>query len=228
MLLCLRSAPGFLLPAPYFTMSIPQILYQGYIYGVPLAIAAAVFGFRWKEGFWGNVLALVNVMFSLLIAVGWWEDVAILFAKQFPKMLFFADAIAFWTIFVVSLLILMEATKAFSRVQVKFAIPVEKAGNGVALTLLFLAMYGIFNFASVMEPVGYPENATRNSDPVSVKMLRILSAGNLSSFTKPMQFDRDGNFGQNHLKRQQAIWNHYKTKEGSILYAESQIPPRRP
>ncbi len=208
-------------------MTIPQILYQGYIYGVPLSIAAAIFGFRWKEGFWGNALAVFNVFFSFLIAVGWWEDVAVLFAQNVPKMLFFADAIAFWVIFIVSLAILSEATKALSRVQVKFIEPVEKAGNAVALTLLFVAMYGgVFLFASDFEPVGYQESASRQSDSVTIGMLRILSAGNLSSFTKPVQFDRNANFRQNHLKRQQAIWQSVDKPEGKITY-EGQIPPRR-
>ena len=207
-------------------MTIPQILYQCYVFGVPLSLAAAIFGFRWKEGLWGNLVALVCVLFSALLACGWWEDLACFFANQVPRMLFFADTIAFWAIFIVSLLILSEITRMVSRVQVKFAEPVEKAGNGLALALLFFAVYGVFLFAGDLEPVGYPEDASRGNGSVQISLLRILSAGNLSSFTNPTQFDRNENFRQNHLKRQQAIWEHYKKNEQKISYS-GQIPPRR-
>lgn len=207
-------------------MTIPEVLYQLYVFGVPLSIAAAIFGFRWKEGMWGNLIALVCVMFSFLIAVGWWESLAVFLVEQMPKMLFFADLVAFWGIFLISLAVLCEITKFISRVKVKYADTIEKAGNGVALTLLFALMLGVYFFARDFEPVGYPEDASRKEGSIQIDVLRILSAGNLSSFTEPTQFDDEGNFRDRHLQRQKAIWAQYKTKEGKLAY-EGQIPPRR-
>ena len=207
-------------------MSIPEILYQCYLFGVPLSIAAAVFGFRWKEGLWGNALAVVCVLFAFLIAAGWWESLASFLSHQVPMMLFFSDLIAFWGIFIISLAVLCEATKFLSRVQVKYAEPIEKAGNGAILALLFAAMFGVFLFARDLEPVGYPEDATRTEGSIQISVLKLLSSGNLSSFTSPTTFDSEGNFRQRQLKRQQAIWKQYKDKEGKIRY-EGQIPPRR-
>ncbi|MDR0870336.1 MAG: hypothetical protein LBN39_06040 [Planctomycetaceae bacterium] len=207
-------------------MTVPQILYQGFLYGVPLAIAAALFGFRWKEGFWGNVLGAGALCFSALVAVGWWEDVAELLSKQIPAMLYLSDTVAVWAIFVLTLAILMEIVRLASRVKVKFAEPIEQGGNALALGAMFIVLYGFFLFTVDLAGVGDKNDATVASDSIQIKALRILSAGNLSSFTKPQQFDQGGNFRQRHLERRKAIWKSVTKSDGSLFY-EGTIPPRR-
>lgn len=207
-------------------MTIPQILYQCFLYGVPLAMAAALFGFRWREGFWGNILGVGALCFSSLVAVGWWELLAELLAKQVPKMLFLSDTIAVWLIFIVTLLIITECTRMMSRVKVKFAEPVEIGGNTVALGLMFVLLYGFFLFTIDLAGVGEKKDATTPSDSAQIKILRILSAGNLQSFTKPQQFDQKGDFRQIHLRRRQAIWESVTKSDGSLFY-NGTVPPRR-
>jgi hypothetical protein len=207
-------------------MDIRQILFQCFQWGVPLAVAAAIFGIRWKEGLWSNILSVFAVLFSALIAVGWWESLASFLSSNAPSMLFLSDTIAIWLLFLVSLLIISELTKLTSRVKVKFADPVEKAGNALALAALFLSLYGFYLFALDLSPVGENEDAEVSGDSIQIQMLRILTAGNLSSFTEPTQFDANGDFRQRHLQRRQAILENVKTKEGSLFY-EGEIPPRR-
>jgi len=205
-----------------FAISVPGVMYQIYGYAVPVVILAVVFGLRWKAGMWGNCLSLGAVLFSALIAVGWWEDLAELIVKQVPKMLFLADGIAFWTIFIVALLILDAATRFLSTVKVKYADSVENVGNGAVLFLLFLAIYSVFLFAEELGPVGENEGVSISDSNVAVSMLRLLSAGNLSGFTQVHQFDDSGKFRQLHLQRRQALMYNAKTEEGvmnQILYA---------
>jgi hypothetical protein len=181
---------------------------------------------RWKEGFWSNVLSALAVFFSALVAVGWWESAAVLLCQQVPWAIFLADSIALWTIFLVTLAVLNELTRLLSRVKVKFIVPVEKAGNALALLALFLGLYGFFLFSMDLSPVGENPDATVADDSPQLQVLRLLTAGNLSSFTQPTQFDRNGEFRQYHLQRRKAITENRKNKEDSLFY-EGQIPPRR-
>ena len=181
-------------------------LYHIYGWVVPIIILAALFGFRWKVGMWGNILSLGAVLLSFLIAVGWWENLAYFLTKQAPVLLFVADTVAFFTIFLVSLLILDLATRHMSTIKVKYADQVEKIGNGVALFLLSSALYVTYLFgAGDLGAVGEHHNAPVPGDSVTITALRILSAGNLSGFTQVSQFDSRGDFRRLHLERRQAL-----------------------
>ena len=188
-------------------MSIPVVLYLIYGYAIPVVILAVLYGFRWKAGMWGNCISLGTVLFSFLIAVGWWEDVAELLAQQAPITLFVADCVAFWIIFIVALLILDTATRFMSTVRIKYADVIENVGNGIVLFLLFLTLYGIFLFAEDLGPVGEKLVADSPGDSVAIKILRILSVGNLSAFSENnvKQFDGEGEFQSLHQQRRQAI-----------------------
>ncbi|MDR2440736.1 MAG: hypothetical protein LBE12_15345 [Planctomycetaceae bacterium] len=206
-------------------MDVRSILFACFTYGVPLAVAAAIFGTRWKEGFWGNILSVFSVFFSALIAIAWWEPLASIISTNIPKMLYLSDCLAVWLIFLVAFLIINELTRVMSRVKVKYAVPIENAGNVVALALLFLTLYGFFLFTMDLSPVGENPDATVAGDSVQIQMLRILTAGNLASFTKPTQFDEDGDFRKNHLERRKALMENVKAKNS--LFYEGTVPPRR-
>jgi hypothetical protein len=278
---------------------IPGILYVCYGYAIPLVIYLALYGLRWNEGLWGNFLALGCVMFSILIAVGWWEDLAQLFALKLPSWMFYMDCFAIWLIFIVSLFILDSITRSLSRVSVFYGEQIEKIGNGVVLFLLGTTIYIFFLFTENLSPVGdlLPEkttfpglpnvmgnklnngaekvpdsiaNALKQQDdkgqekPLSIggkafkdlkqdeidkietaikshkvslkesgplfsgvserpdipandliviPILRILSIGNLASFTNPVQFDAMGEFRQDQMMRRTVIMNYARQKD---------------
>ena len=200
--------------------SIPHVMYMIYGYAVPVVILAVLYGFRWKVGMWGNCLSLGAVLFSILVAVGWWEDVACLLAQQAPVVLFLADCMAIWGIFLVTLLILDALTRTMSTIKVKYADIVENIGNGIVLFLLFLALYGFFLFAEDVGPVGENHGVETPGDSMAIQMFRYLSDGNLAGFTGVSQFDSDGKFRELHLKRRQALM--YNALEGSIQGKEEQ------
>ena len=183
-------------------------LYHIFGWVVPIVIFAAMFGFRWKVGMWGNVVSLGVVLLSFLIAVGWWQNLAYLLATNAPQWMFIADCVAFFTIFLISLLILDFATRCMSAVKVKYADQVEKVGNGVALFLLSSALYMTYLFgAGDLGAVGEHHNVQAKGDSVTIHALRILSAGNLGAFNPDnvSQFDARGDFRELHLKRRQAL-----------------------
>jgi signal transduction histidine kinase len=204
------------LSATLFAFDIPMALYNCYIWVIPLVIFGALFGLRWKVGMWGNSISLGAVLFSILVAVGWWEDLAFFLKEQFPAWLFVADGVAIWTIFIVSLLILDTATRLMSSVKVKYADVLERVGNGIALFLLSTVLYAFFLFAEEVGPVGAKFNTDTPGDSVAVKMFRMLSDGNLSGFTKVTQFDDRGNFRELHLKRRQALMYNALSKENVL------------
>ena len=204
---------------------VPMVMYQIYVFAVPLVILAALGGFRWRAGLWGNSLALGVVLFSVLIAFGWWEDIAELLAKQAPATLFVADCIAIWVLFIVSLLILDTATRYMSTVRVKYNDTVENVGNGIVLLMLFAVLYGFFLFAEEVGPVGDNFDVVEPGNSVPIQMFRLLSApgqGNLSAFTEGNQFDNKGEFRKLHLQRRQAIMASMLGGEG-IQGTDSQV-----
>ena len=199
-------------------MDIPMVMWQIFGYAVPLVILAVLYGFRWKAGLWSNCLSLGAVLFSVLVAVGWWEPLAYLIATQVPVMLFFADCIAIWTIFLVTFGLLDLATRFMSTIRVKYVDMVENIGNGIVLFLLFLALYGFFRFAEELGPVGEksPPVVSVSGDSMPIQMFRILSAGNLAGFMQVNQFDSKGDFRELHLQRRQALMLNMITGEGAI------------
>jgi hypothetical protein len=198
-----------------------------YGYAVPLVILAALAAFRWKVGMWGNCLSLGAMLFSVLIAIGWWEDVAELLVKQAPVTLFLADCIAVWVLFIVSLLILDTATRFLSSIKVKFDDTVEKVGNGIAIFLLFLVLY---TFSTVIANEHLGMVGSNHGDPVpksimtdaTFSMLRMLSAGNLEGFTETHKFDGSGEFQELHWKRRQALMLTMLAEQGQLQGTEDQ------
>jgi len=197
-------------------MSIPTVLWYAYGYAVPVVILSVLYGLRWKAGLWSNCLSLGAILFSVLVAVGWWESLAYLLAMQIPQALFFADCVAIWALFLVTFVLLDLAMRFLSPIKVKYADPVEPIGNGIVLFLIFLALYGFFLFAEELGPVGEHANATPPGDSVAIQMFRMLSAGNLEGFTGGNQFDSDGKFRELHLKRRQALMLNMMSSEGAI------------
>ena len=207
-----------------------MVMYNIYGFAVPIVVLATMYAFRWKAGLWGNCVTLGVVCFSILIAVGWWEDVAELLARQAPAILFLADCIAIWALFLLSLLILDTATRFMSTVKVNYHGMVEKIGNGIVIFLLSVVLLLFHYFANGhLGMVGerhdtvVSENASRQ-----IGVFRILSAqgdiqGNLAPFTQGYQFDDDRKMMERHLKRRQAIMLTMQNDDGQLQGKGEQV-----
>ena len=210
-----------------FVVSVPLILYQIYGLAVPIVILAALYGFRWRAGLWGNSVTLGVILFSVLIALGWWEDIAYLLATQAPATLFLADNIAIWLLFIINLVILDTITRFMSTVKVKFNDTVESVGNGIVLFLLFMVLVRFVVIANGhLGMVGDHHDVVLNQSPATnaaIGALRVLSKGNLSGFSQVNQFDSSGNFLELQLQRRQALMLNMQGEGGSMQGTDSQV-----
>ncbi|MDR1924349.1 MAG: hypothetical protein LBQ66_08240 [Planctomycetaceae bacterium] len=193
---------------------------------IPLAVVAALFGMRWKEQFWGNILAVFSVFFSILVAVNWFEPIAQLVNAQSVGMLFLADYLFLWLLFIVSLVFFMELTRGLSRVNVQFPIPIENAGNFLAIMMLVCLVWGFFGFSLNLAPLGETAGVTvAEKDPMIISTLRQLSAGNLSNFGGKKPFDEFGEFRKDHLLRKQALLQYRLKSDEYPFFYEGELPP---
>ena len=209
-------------------MSVESVMGVMFNIGVPIALLAAIFGFRWREGLWGNAIASFCVLFSILLAVAWWESFAVLLCQGVPSMLYASDMVAIWIIFLASLAILCEITRALSRVKVLFLLPIEGIGNFVALAMLFLLMYNFFLFTFDLSPIGAEKDEQTKADSILIGAFRAFSIGTLEAFDDPHQFDEAGTFREDHLLRRKELMKMAEGKEGTVrIFYEGSIPPRK-
>ena len=210
-------------------MSVESIMGVMFNIGVPLALLAAIFGFRWREGLWGNTIGVFCVLFSIFFAIAWWETVAELLCKMVPSMVFASDLVAIWVIFLLSLAILCELTRLLSRVKVFFLLPIEGVGNFVVLAVLFLLMYNFFLFTCDLAPIGEKADVSAPADSVLIGTFRVLSDGTLQAFDDPHRFNESGDFRKDHLLRRQALMKIAEGKEAAVpfLTDNDKLPPRK-
>ena len=208
-------------------MSVESIMGVMFNLGVPVAILAAIFGFRWREGLWGNTVSTFCVLFSIFFAVAWWETVAELMAQAMPATLYLADMVAIWLIFLASLAILHELTRALSRVKVLFLLPIEAVGNFTALTVLAALMLNFFLFTVELAPIGALKDDQTAADSLFIGTLRILSKGTLEAIVDPHPFDDHTELRTDHLLRRKELQKHAEGKEGGSIFYEGSIPPRK-
>ncbi|MDR0391557.1 MAG: hypothetical protein LBH59_06600, partial [Planctomycetaceae bacterium] len=194
--------------------------------GVPLAVITGLYGTRWRERFWGNIIAAFAVFFSTLIAVNWFEPLAQFATSQNAGMLFVADYLFLWLLFIVSFAIMNEITRLLSRVNVQFPIPIENAGNFIMITAILCMVWSFYSFSLDVAPLGETAgvNITSNNT-AQIAIFRQLSAGNLSSFDTKKPFDEYGEFRQDHLLRRQALLQYRLKSDGFPFFYEGEVPP---
>jgi hypothetical protein len=102
-----------------------------YLLGLMFLIIACCVGFTLQNGTWGNVVMLINVVMSALIAVNYFEPLANYLESLDKSFTFLVDFIAIWAIFVVALVILRGLTDKLSSVKVKLRKPFDTAIGAV-------------------------------------------------------------------------------------------------
>jgi len=103
------------------------------ILGAALVFVFVVTAFAtWREGLWGALIMLVNVLLAASLATAWHERAATALESLMPTYAFLLDFLALWGIFCGVLLVAREATDRVSRTQVRFRRPVELVGAPLA------------------------------------------------------------------------------------------------
>ncbi|MDR0390358.1 MAG: hypothetical protein LBH59_00495 [Planctomycetaceae bacterium] len=202
------------------------ILETIYDVGVPLAVITALYGMRWRERFWGNILTAIAIFFSTLIAVNWFEPLAQFVTNKNAGMLFVSDYLFLWLLFIISFAIMNEITRLLSRVNVKFPIPVENAGNVTMITVILCLIWNFYSFSLDVAPLGETAgvNVTSN-DSTQIALFRQLSSGSLASFGTKYPFDEYGEFRKDHLLRRQALMQYRLKGDSFPFFYEGEVPP---
>ena len=134
---------------------------------IAILIFLIVTAATWWFGLWSNLITLVNLILSALIASSVYQPVAnqiIIFDGSF---IFLADFIAVWVAFVLSYLVLRGITDSLSSYRLKFDPIVEMAGRSV-LSLWVAGVFVCFSFFTMqmapLSPNFYGDSARSPSD----------------------------------------------------------------
>lgn len=90
----------------------------------------------WKEGIWGSVLMLFNVLVAATVATAWYETVVAFLEPRLPSFTYLLDFVALWGLFCLVLAGLREVSDRVSRTRVKLRRPVELFGGPLVAALV--------------------------------------------------------------------------------------------
>ena len=180
----------------------------------------ALIGFvatRWKDGLWGALLLGFNLAFASLITLNYYEGLGKMVAGMAKIGLFYWDSLFFILMLYILFGIFNLITNRISRVIVTFPAPVEIGGKIVVL----LAIWSVF----VMGPVFYVIQIGPTAPKPFAGLIDLeggkgdnygydfrwsaghASAGALSTFGEPNQFDPNGELLLQHYKRRCALFD---------------------
>jgi len=106
-----------------------EILFDIGLVGIILVCVAVM----QSEGMWSNAIALINTIFSGLLAFAFFEPLADFAESQLPSFAYYWDFLSLWAIFAASMGLLQQLCKGLSGVKVRFRKPVAVAGNSALL-----------------------------------------------------------------------------------------------
>jgi hypothetical protein len=105
-----------------------------------LAVFVTVSFALWKEGVWGSLVMLCNVLAAASVATAWYERVVAFLEPRLPSYGYLLDFVAVWGLFCLVLLGLREATDRISRTKVRLRRPVELFGGPLVAALVAWVM----------------------------------------------------------------------------------------
>ncbi|MGL6226528.1 MAG: hypothetical protein ACRC10_07870 [Thermoguttaceae bacterium] len=199
-----------------------------FVLSIIFAIAAplSLIAFRWREGFWGNLLCAMNMSFASLFALDYFEVLAAMLTQLWAGGLFFYDFLCFWLIFAFTFFILNLCTNRLSTIKVHFPALVEKISNGCSL-LCIVAIFASSVFFSLPSAPLPPkedgvESEARMSEFLGLKA-RILSHGTLAPFSGDLEWTAAEDYVYGQMEKRWLI----KTtadKEGTFVHS-GETPP---
>ena len=98
---------------------------------VLLLIFLLVAVLTWFQGLWNNVITLINVIISALLASNFYEPLARSIDKSAHSYTYLLDFLLVWGIFALSMTILRIISEFASNDRVAFIMPVEMAGRTI-------------------------------------------------------------------------------------------------
>ncbi len=101
----------------------------------------------WFHGFWSNIITLINVLISGMVAMNFFEPLTVALDEQMENgaYTYLIDFIILWGLFAMTFIILRTTTDLLSRNPVRFAMPIEMAGRSI--TAIWIA-WVLLSFAA--------------------------------------------------------------------------------
>lgn len=87
------------------------------------------FAFVFKEGVWSNTIRLVNLVAAALVATNYFEPAAAKIEAVAPSFTYYADFLALWGLFALSMAIMRGMTDFISKVKVRFRKVTDQVGS---------------------------------------------------------------------------------------------------
>jgi hypothetical protein len=194
--------------------------------GLMILIAFVCIAMMWTEGMWGNVITLVNVIFSVMLALNFFEPMATFMEGRIPSFTYHWDFICQWLIFAVSLAALSITTDQISTHQVRFKMPLEQAGRAIFAVATAWVLICFTTATMHTAPLGRsPFRGSFQSEPLSKNLFGLApdrmmlgfmhsrSKGALANPT-PKPFDEKGDYILKYGARRQSLQEH-NAKEGT-------------
>lgn len=123
----------------------------------------------WFMGLWTNLITIVSMLLSGLVATNYFEPVATYFDRPvvvpsngaLEEFTYFLDFLSWWAIFIVCFAVLRAVTDMMSRVRVKFNFWVEIVGRSI--TALWIGGIFVCQFAFTLHLAPIEPNALQNT-----------------------------------------------------------------
>ena len=167
----------------------------------------------WREGPWGGLIMLLNVLLAASLATAWYPVVVARLEPSLASYTHLLDFIALQGMFCVLLLLLREITDRVSRTRVRFRRPVELAAG--PLVAMLTAWVVVCFTAASLHTAPVPRDLIQPTPEARMffglapdrRWLAWVRGSSLSGpFASPDQaFDRDADFILRYASRRQAL-----------------------
>jgi hypothetical protein len=151
----------------------------------------------WWFGLWSNLITLVNVLLSALIATSFYENAAYELTMRFDSFVLLFPFVSMWLLFVVSYMVLRTFTDTLSGVRLKFDRITELVGRSILAVLVAGVFVCFISFTLQRAPL--KENLFSNNarggfgnpigpDRLWVRFMQNCSGGSLSYTAEETSF----------------------------------------
>jgi hypothetical protein len=101
-----------------------------FYWGIYLPVLFASLAMMVREGLWSNTLTLINVLFSGLVAFGFYAPLTIMLDEQLSgKFTYLLDFLCLWVLFIVAMIICRSVTGLLSHTRMRFKYPIDDIGG---------------------------------------------------------------------------------------------------
>lgn len=109
----------------------------------------------WFQGFWGNILNLINLFFSMLVAFNFYEPLCTLLETFQPvdTYTYLLDFVVIWLLFMISFATFRLFTDLISRYRVRLPLIYEMIARTIASAVVSYFFVGFFLVTLHLAPV---------------------------------------------------------------------------